>query len=93
VPTLHQTNGKVSGAEMTRCRIHFDARNPENSYALPIEGIDELLTEQAEAAALAQGEELTRILRTPIANISDDAGEMERNSPLFFGKGDNPTLF
>lgn len=29
----------------------------------------------------------------PIDNISKKAGEMEREAPLFFGTGENPTLF
>lgn len=60
---------------------------------LAISDLDHIQAEAEQANDEAQVEELNRILRTPLANISDDAGEMERNSPLFFGKGDNPTLF
>jgi hypothetical protein len=60
---------------------------------LPIERIAELYDEREDARRRAEADELSRILRTPLADVSDDAGEMERNSPLFFGKGDNPTLF
>lgn len=60
---------------------------------LPIENIAALYDERQEAKRKAEADELSRILRTPLADVSDDAGEMERHSPLFFGKGENPTLF
>ena len=43
--------------------------------------------------ATAQAEELTEQMRRPIADISTRAGRMERESPLFFGTGNNPLLF
>lgn len=46
-----------------------------------------------EAAGEAQAARLSELLRTPKADISAKAGEMERNSPLFHGTGDNPGLF
>lgn len=52
-------------------------------------------TTAARASAMAQseGEALTAKLREPAGDVSAKAGRMERDSPLFFGKGDNPTLF
>lgn len=38
-------------------------------------------------------EQMTRKLRTPLADVSKAAGILERESPLFFGSGNNPTLF
>ena len=36
---------------------------------------------------------LTAAMREPIRDISVTAGRMERDAPLFFGSGSNPTLF
>lgn len=36
---------------------------------------------------------MTEMMRTRKADISQAAGRMERESPLFHGKGDNPCLF
>ena len=47
---------------------------------------------QAGAAEL-EAEELTAKMREPLGNIDSRAGDIERNSPLFFGQGDNPSLF
>jgi hypothetical protein len=40
-----------------------------------------------------EAEELTARMRTPKADVSAKAGRMERESPLFFGTGENPILF
>lgn len=52
-------------------------------------------TTEARASAMAQseGEALTAKLREPVGGVSAKSGRMERESPLFFGKGDNPGLF
>lgn len=55
-----------------------------------IEGSD---AERVVAMAAAEGEALTAALRSPGRDVSARAGEMERESPLFFGTGDNPLLF
>lgn len=49
----------------------------------------------ARGAALAEseGESLTAAMRTPQGDVSAKAGRIERDSPLFFGKGEAPTLF
>ena len=64
---------------------------PEDSLSLP--GCESVDVERAQAAAIAQAEELTAELRRPLGDVSQKAGEMERNAPLFFGTGDNPGLF
>jgi hypothetical protein len=64
---------------------------PEDSLALP--GCESVDVDRAQAEAIAQAEELTAELRRPLADVSQKAGEMERNAPLFFGTGDNPSLF
>ena len=56
-------------------------------------GMETVDKERAEALGIAQAEELTKILHSAKADVSDKAGRMERESPLFFGTGDNPTLF
>lgn len=55
-------------------------------------GMEAAVAEQAAAAAVHQGEELTAMMRKPLADISAKAGAMEENSPLFYGKV-TPTLF
>lgn len=65
-------------------------RRPVESHTFA--GMETAVSEQAEAAAVHQGEELTAKMREPLGNVSNAAGEMERESPLFFGKV-HPTLF
>lgn len=64
---------------------------PEDS--LTFAGLETCDQDRAAARALAQADELTAEIRRPLADISSDAGEMERRSPLFFGTGANPSLF
>ena len=45
------------------------------------------------ARQLAQAEEMSATLRSPKASIDRATGILERESPLFFGTGTNPTLF
>ncbi len=61
--------------------------------SLTLAGFGDVEGDQAAAAGIAEGERLTEILRTPKADISNKAGRVERDSPLFFGTGDNPLLF
>jgi hypothetical protein len=49
--------------------------------------------DRAQARAEAEGAELSAEIRQPKGDISEAAGRMERSSPLFFGTGDNPSLF
>lgn len=53
-------------------------------------GVDEA---RASAMATAEGEALTAKLLEPKADVSAMSGKIERESPLFFGTGENPTLF
>lgn len=64
---------------------------PEDSLSIPcMESADQ---DRAQARAEAEGAELSAEIRRPIKDISRDAGKMERESPLFYGTGDNQTLF
>jgi hypothetical protein len=36
---------------------------------------------------------LTGLMRRPLKTIDAETGRMERESPLFFGKGENPSMF
>lgn len=56
-------------------------------------GMEVAVCEQEQAAAVFAGEELTAKLLEPLGNISKQAGEMEREAPLFFATGENPSLF
>lgn len=49
--------------------------------------------EREAARQVAEAEELTARMRTVKADISRAAGEMEREAPLFYGTGENPSLF
>jgi hypothetical protein len=60
---------------------------------LPIDNIDDLLAERTHAEVAAIVADYNAIFKKPIADISQEAGRIERESPLFFGKGANPTLF
>jgi hypothetical protein len=64
---------------------------PEDS--LCILGMESADSDRAQAEAIQAGHDLTAELLRPKADISARAGLMERNAPLFFGTGDNPTLF
>ena len=37
--------------------------------------------------------EMAKQMRRPLGDVSEAAGIMERRSPLFYGKGNHPTLF
>lgn len=64
---------------------------PEDSYTLA--GMETADADRETIRQLTQAAELTAKMREPGRDISARSGEMERNSPLFFGTGDNPTLF
>jgi hypothetical protein len=64
---------------------------PEDS--LTFSGLETCDRDRQEALVVAQAEELTARLRSPGRDISARSGDMERNSPLFIGTGDNPVLF
>ena len=58
-----------------------------------LDGMSQHIDAQAEAVAELSGEQLTAKMREAKAYVSRKAGEMERESPLFFGTGQNPSLF
>lgn len=62
-------------------------------HLLPLPMMETAEREREEAKAMMQRLELEEQMRRPIADVSRKAGEIERNSPLFFGTGDNPGLF
>ena len=67
-------------------------RKPRPVESHTFAGMESDVQLQAEAAAEYQGEELTAKLLEPLGNINHRAGDIERNSPLFFGQV-HPTLF
>ena len=67
------------------------ALRPEDSLTLA--GMEHADAERRQAEAIQQAQDLTALMYQPGRNISAKAGEIERNSPLFYGTGDNPTLF
>ena len=56
-------------------------------------GMETAVARQTEAAGEYQGDELTAKLREPLGDVSARTGKLERESPLFFGTGANPSLF
>lgn len=56
-------------------------------------GMESADAEREAARALAACDELTARMYRPLSSISRAAGEIERESALFFGSGENPTLF
>ncbi len=64
---------------------------PEDSLTLA--GLETCDHDRAAALAASTAEELTAEMRLPLADISGKARRMERDAPLFFGTGENPTLF
>jgi len=61
--------------------------------SLPLPGMEAALIAKLEAEAEAVTAELNRILREPLGSISSRSGAIERDSPLFHGTGDTPSLF
>jgi len=61
--------------------------------SLPLTGMERADLERVEALAIAQAEAMAETMRQLLENISRKAGSIERDSPLFYGSGDNPTLF
>ena len=56
-------------------------------------GMETADEDRAKALASSQREEMETRLRSTRGYISARAGDLERNSPLFYGSGSNPTLF
>ncbi len=69
------------------------AKKANEVISLTMLGMDGLLTEQNEARLGAELNDMQERMRKPLTDVSKAAGEMERESPLFFGCGDNPSLF
>lgn len=84
-----------SKADVCWCQPFGGAQHPDcpthGTGTLP--GMAEDVDRQAESAAELSGEELTAKLREPLADISKRTGKLEKDSPLFFGTGENPGLF
>jgi hypothetical protein len=66
---------------------------PLSEASLALVGMESVTGDRAAALAVSEGESLSARLREPGGDVSAIAGRMERDSPLFFGKGDNPGLF
>lgn len=91
----NQGNGAPAGEEgegepMKHKRPLMGIR-PQDSFNLA--GMETADADRETIRQLTEAAELTQKMREPGRNISDKSGHMERNSPLFFGTGHNPTLF
>lgn len=67
-------------------------KQPRQVESHTFAGMETAVAEQAIAAGEYQGEELSAMMRRPLKDVSARAGEIERESPLFFGTV-HPTLF
>ena len=56
-------------------------------------GMENADAERRQAEAIQQAADLTAIMLQPGRCISAKSGYIERESPLFYGTGANPTLF
>jgi hypothetical protein len=65
-------------------------RRPVESHTFA--GMETAVSEQSQAAAQYQADELSAKLLEPLGDINHRAGKLERESPLFFGQV-HPTLF
>lgn len=73
-------------------RIELDnAAAIEHSGTLA--GMETADADREAARQVQQAEDLTAELRRPLRDISAKAGRMEREAPLFYGTGENPSLF
>jgi hypothetical protein len=87
LPTPHAFAPSAVHGQCVRCGGYPDASY--HNLAL----FSDVDRERQIALDLAQAEEMTAKLRTPLKDVSQAAGIIERESPLFFGTGDNPSLF
>lgn len=62
-------------------------------HVLALAGMEAAGREGEEARQRAEAAELTTRLIEPRASMDEKVGELERESPLFYGTGDNPTLW
>lgn len=98
VRNLHRSSSQRARASHYQRQVRHDLlRGRKVKKPRPVEshtfaGMEAAVEEQAAAAAVYQGEELTAKMREPLANIDKATGDMEQNSPLFFGAL-HPTLF
>lgn len=83
---------KVCGSVLS-CVTYTCVRGEYCKPLKTLPGMENAPAERAQALAEAEGEELTQAMRQPKADISAKAGRIEREAPLFFGTGENPTLF
>jgi hypothetical protein len=79
-PGVRKEGEEDSKLSYQRARRQQDVR-PEDSMLRP--GMEDADRERTEARGEAEGQELTEAMRTPKADISGKAGEMEKHAPLF----------
>ena len=75
-----------------RCQVCGETPNAP-LHSLTLAGLETADADREKAAAQTMREEMETRLRSTRGDISARAGRLERESPLFWGTGDNPTLF
>ena len=85
----------LTGVKMPKAQCGVNALEAAIAKAktLPLPGMETADQDREDAKAQELGQQLTEAMRAPLKDVSEMAGRMERNSPLFFGTGDNPILF
>jgi hypothetical protein len=80
------------GYRKGRCQVCGETPNsPAHSYTLA--GMETADADREASRQLTQAAELSELMLQPGRDISAKAGRLERESPLFFGTGNSPTLF
>ena len=86
--TPHAYTGYRGG----RCQVCGEVPG-DPLHILTLPGCETTDADRETARQLAQAEEMSAELRRPLADISGKARKLEQDSPLFFGTGNNPSLF
>jgi hypothetical protein len=82
----------LSGVELLRCDACAMFRgHPLHVETLP--GMETVDADRESALIVAKSEDLSAQFTRPLTSVSKKAGNIERDSPLFWGKGSQPTLF
>jgi hypothetical protein len=84
---------KVQPSRCLKCGKGSGFLKPFSEASYTLAGMESADKERSAARATAEREAMEERLKSAKGDIAARAGEMERNSPLFFGTGDNPSLF
>jgi hypothetical protein len=92
-PSSPAFNETPETSEANRLTAEASRRQPPTEEQNTLPGMEQDVEEQRAGAARVQGERLGEEANRPLGNIDQAAGEMERSSPLFRGKGPQGELY